>query len=211
MAPRAGSRGDSFFQCDLRRPADYDAAGFRSPYREQERRLSVRNRSTVSRRSSATVLGGGLVLLALAVVLPSGVGLAEETPAKTLYERMGGYDVMSGIVDDFLMRLGDDAAFKRFGGGRSKDSLGRTKQLIKDQFCSLTGGPCAYTGRDMKTSHEGLEITQAEWDSMMVKLNATLDKFKIGETEKNEFVALIEKTRKDIVEKTEAEQPKAEN
>lgn len=169
-------------------------------------------------RGAVTTVGAGLALaaLALALVLPTGVALAEEKPAKTLYERMGGYDVMSAIVEDFLVRLRDDEAFKRFGGGRSKDSQERTKQLIKDQFCAYTDGPCAYTGRDMKTSHEGLGITDAEWESMMQKLNATLDKFEIGETEKKEFIAVIEKTRKDIVakpaeEKAAEEKPKAQN
>ena len=171
-----------------------------------------------SGRGAVTTVGAGLALaaLALALVLPTGVALAEEKPAKTLYERMGGYDVMSAIVEDFLGRLQGDEAFKRFGGGRSQDSQERTKQLIKDQFCAYTDGPCAYTGRDMKTSHEGLGITDAEWESMMLKLNATLDKFHVGEAEKKEFTALIEKDRKDIVAKpaevkAAEEKPKAQN
>ena len=169
-------------------------------------------------RGAGIILGAGLALaaLALALAIPTGVALAEEKPAKTLYERMGGYDVMSAIVEDFLGRLQGDEAFKRFGGGRSKDSQERTKQLIKDQFCAYTDGPCAYTGRDMKSSHAGLEITDAEWESMMQKLHATLDKFEIGEAEHKEFVALIEKDRKDIVEKPAVEKaaeekPKAQN
>ena len=169
-------------------------------------------------RGAGIIFGIGLALaaLALALAIPTGVALAEEKPAKTLYERMGGYDVMSAIVEDFLGRLQADESFKRFGGGRSKDSLDRTKQLIKDQFCAYTDGPCAYTGRDMKTSHEGLGVTDAEWESMMQKLHATLEKFNIGETEKKEFVALIEKDRKDIVEKpaeekAAEEKPKAQN
>lgn len=169
-------------------------------------------------REKLAIRGAWLAVAAavLALLLPSGASLAAEKPAKTLYERMGGYDQLSAIVDDFLGRLRDDEAFKRFGGGRSKDSLDRTTQLIKDQFCSLAGGPCVYIGRDMKTSHAGLEITDAEWESMMQKLHATLDKFQIGETEKKEFVALIENTRKDIVEKPAAgqpaeEKPKAQN
>jgi len=169
-------------------------------------------------RGAGIIFGIGLALaaLALALAIPTGVALAEEKPAKTLYERMGGYDVMSAIVEDFLGRLQADESFKRFGGGRSKDSLDRTKQLIKDQFCAYTDGPCAYTGRDMKTSHEGLGITDAEWESMMQKLHATLVKFEIGETEKKEFVALIEKDRINIVEKpaeekAAEEKPKAQN
>ena len=164
-------------------------------------------------RRLVSPLGAGLVLAAivLALLLPTGFSRAEENPAKTLYERMGGYDALSGIVEDLLSQLHEDPAFSRFGGGRSEASQARTKQLIKDQFCWLADGPCAYIGRDMKTSHTGLGITQAEFDSMMQKLRASLEKSKIGEPEQKEFLALIEKTRGDIVEKPKDEQPKAQN
>ena len=98
---------------------------------------------------------------------------------KTLYQRMGGYDVIAGIVDDFIAQLGKDKAFERFGGGRSHNSLVRTRQLVVDQICNLTGGPCVYIGRDMKTAHEGLAITDAEWDSSIKKFEISLDKFKV--------------------------------
>ncbi|MGH9805232.1 MAG: group I truncated hemoglobin [Candidatus Acidiferrales bacterium] len=178
----------------------------------------MRTRLHGNERGIVTAVEAGLALAALALVLalPSGFGRAEEQPAKTLYERLGGYDVISNIVDDFLEQLRHDEAFNRFGGGRSKGSLERTKQLLKDQLCAYTKGPCVYIGRDMKASHEGLGITDAEWEASVLKLKASLDKFKIGEAEQKELLALVEETRKDIVEKpAEAkaaeEKTKAEN
>ena len=166
----------------------------------------------VQGRGWISPLGAGLVLaVGLALLLPAGLGYAEEKPAKTLYERMGGYDVISGIVEDLLSQLHADPAFKRFGGGRADDSQGRTKQLIKDQFCWLADGPCAYTGRDMKTAHAGLEITTQEWESMMQKLQASLEKFKIAEPERKEFTAKIEQFRKDIVAPPKEEKPQTQN
>lgn len=134
----------------------------------------------------------------------SGQSFAQEKPKtpkeKTLYHRIGGYDVIAGITDDFLEQLGKDEAFKRFGGGRSAGSLKRARQLIVDQICALAEGPCVYFGREMKPSHEGLAITQAEWDSSVAKLKISLNKFKVAEPEQVDFLALIDKLQKDIVE-----------
>ncbi len=146
------------------------------------------------------------VLVALGVALSfTGNSFAQDMektsgkPANTLYQRIGGYDVIAGVVDEFLTQLGKDPAFDRFGGGRSEGSKKRTRQLVVDQICALAGGPCVYFGRDMKPAHEGLEITQAEWDSSIKKLESSLDKFKVSGKEKEEFVALIEELSKDII------------
>ena len=85
-------------------------------------------------------------------------------------------------------------------GGRSVGALQRSRQLIVDQLCNLTGGPCVYFGREMKPSHQGLAITQAEWEASIVMLKNALATFKVGEAEGKEFLAIIENTRKDIVE-----------
>ena len=109
-----------------------------------------------------------LAVLAAALCVPAALASSQDQPAPaktTLYQRMGGYDNLAGIVGDFLKQLGEDHAFDRFGQGRGKNSLERARQLIVDQVCSLTGGPCIYIGRDMKTAHQGLKITQAEWEA----------------------------------------------
>src|SRR5262245_55623388 len=79
--------------------------------------------------------------------------------ATSLYQRMGGYDVIAAVIDDLFAILHGDPAFARFFGGRSEDSAIRSRQLLVDQMCALSGGPCHYIGRDMKTSHSGLGIT----------------------------------------------------
>lgn len=134
-----------------------------------------------------------------------------EKPGKSLYHRMGGYDVIAAVVDDFLGLLRDDPAFKRFGGGRSQGSLKRARQLIVDQICAATGGPCVYFGRDMKSSHAGLAITDAEWESSVKKLTAALEKNKVGATEQKELLAIVETLRKDIVEQPKEEKAQASN
>ncbi|MGE5283663.1 MAG: group I truncated hemoglobin [Actinomycetota bacterium] len=118
----------------------------------------------------------------------------------TLYKRLGGYDVIAGIVDDLFARLRDDPQFQRFASGRSLDSLKRARQLLVDQLCALAGGPCVYIGRDMKTSHAGLNISKQEWEANMRHAVAALEKFQIPPKEQQEFLALFEQYRNDIVE-----------
>ena len=121
-------------------------------------------------------------------------------PARSLYQRMGGYDVIAAVIDDLFAILHGDPGFARFFGGRSEDSVIRSRQLLVDQMCALSGGPCHYIGRDMKTSHRGLGITDAEWESNMKASDAALTKNDVGEAERAEFLALFERYRDDIVE-----------
>ena len=120
---------------------------------------------------------------------------------KSLYERVGGYNALAAVVDDFIGRLVADKQFEKFFIGHSVDSKKRIRQHILDQFCAATGGPCIYTGRDMKTTHGGLNITEADWDAAAKHLAASLDKFKVAEKEKGEILAFVTTLKKDIVEK----------
>ena len=135
-------------------------------------------------------------VLALAVAWPAS---AQQTP--TLYKRLGGYDAIAAVTDDFLGRLSADPTFARFFGGHSTDSLKKLRQNVVDQLCAATGGPCVYVGRDMKTSHAGLGITEIDWDISVKHLVATLDKFSVPAKEKDEVLAAISSLKKDIVEK----------
>lgn len=119
---------------------------------------------------------------------------------KSLYQRLGGYDVIAGVVDDLFAQMRADPQLMRFAAGRGLDSRNRSRQLTVDQLCALSGGPCVYTGRDMRTSHAGLGVTREEWRITMRYLAQSLDRFKVPEKEKEEFVALFERYRDEIVE-----------
>jgi len=135
----------------------------------------------------------------LALILLYSIANAQEKPV-SLYDRLGRYDAISQIVDSYLKGIRSDPQFSRFSG-RGADSLSRAKQLLKDQLCSLTGGPCTYIGRDMKTAHSGLGITSDEWAVNMKYMADALDKAKIGSKEKTEFLAIIDSLKPAIVER----------
>lgn len=127
--------------------------------------------------------------------------MAQGTKEKSLYERLGGYDAIAAVVDDFIGRLVADKQFNKFFVGHSEDSLKKIRQHVVNQFCAAAGGPCLYTGRDMKTSHHGLGITSDDWDASAKHLVETLDKFKVPEKEKNDLLAFVTSLKKDIVDK----------
>jgi len=136
-------------------------------------------------------------LAVLALPLASVAGAQE----KTLYQRLGGYDAIAAVSDEFIARLATDEQEKRFFIGFSDDSKMRIRQLLVDLVCKSTGGPCYYTGRDMKTAHAGAGITKADWDRSLGIFIEVLNKFKVPDKEQKDLAALLSPLEKDIVGK----------
>ena len=119
---------------------------------------------------------------------------------RSLYERLGGYDAIAAATDDLLQRLTSDPGIGVYWKGHSKDSMKRDRQLIVDFLCAALGGPTIYRGRDMKTSHEGLGISEGDWAVFVNHTVATLDKFKVHGKEREDFLAAAASLKGDIVE-----------
>ena len=119
---------------------------------------------------------------------------------KSLYERLGGYDTIAAVCGDLLPRLQGDSRLVRFWQNRGEDGARREKQLLIDFLCASAGGPLYYMGRDMKTSHKGMKISEDDWAAFLGHLNATLEAFKVPQSERDEVVAFVESTKRDIVE-----------
>src|SRR6516225_3897706 len=118
----------------------------------------------------------------------------------TLYARLGGYDAIAAVADDLLPRLQADARLARFWQHRGEDGLKREKQLLIDFLCSSAGGPLYYTGRDMKTSHKGMKISERDWSVFLGHVAATLEAFKVPQAERDQVIAFVQSPKSDIVE-----------
>jgi hemoglobin len=150
-----------------------------------------------------TLAAAGLALSLLALTPgPRPIHAQAQMHEASLYKRLGGYDALAAVTDDFIGRLASDKELAKFFAGHSSDSLHRIRQLIVDQLCAATGGPCFYTGRSMKASHEGMGITESDWQLTVAHLNETLDKFKVPARERGEVLALVSSLKKDIVAPT---------
>ncbi len=118
----------------------------------------------------------------------------------SLYARLGGYDAISAVANNLLSRLIADPQLGRFWQNRGTDGVAREKQLLIDFLCANAGGPTLYTGRDNKTSHRGMGITESDWARFTQHLHDTLAHFKVPAAEKADVCAFVESTRTDIVD-----------
>lgn len=120
--------------------------------------------------------------------------------ADSLYKRLGGYDAIVAVVTSLLSKLQNDASLRRFWDNRATDSVEREKQLLIDYICNAAGGEKYYAGRDMKTSHKGMNISTTDWGAFTGYLNATLAEFNVPSEEKNDVITFITSLQGEIVE-----------
>jgi hemoglobin len=114
----------------------------------------------------------------------------------TLYERLGGKPAITAVVDDFV---GNVAADKRINGFFTRTDIPRLKRLLVEQICAGSGGPCTYSGRDMKAAHAGMGVTDAHFNALVEDLVMSLDRFKVPERERKELLGLLGPMKSQIV------------
>jgi len=138
----------------------------------------------------------GLLLMALA----SAVGFAKE---KSLYERLGGKKAIVAVVDEFVGRVAADNRINGFFKETASDPnrLATFKGKLVDQICQASGGPCKYSGKDMKSAHQGMGISEADFNALVEDLVGALDKFKVAPEDKQTLLGVLGPMKKDIVEK----------
>jgi hemoglobin len=145
----------------------------------------------------------------------SGTALAEDK--RSLYDRLGSQAGIQAITEDWITRAMADPRvnWTRRGvtqGGFSihfdrsmewnptPDQIKTMKYHIAQFLCLATGGPSVYEGKEMKSSHAGMHISNAEFDAAVGDLKATLDKMQVANKEQKELLAIMETTRAQIVE-----------
>src|SRR5256714_13728038 len=88
------------------------------------------------------------------LLLTTAISIPSRAQEKSLYERIGGYNALAAVVDDFIGRLVSDKQFEKFFVGHSNDSKKRIRQHILDQFFTGTGGACVFSAPDKKGGQE---------------------------------------------------------
>jgi hemoglobin len=115
---------------------------------------------------------------------------------KSLYDRLGGKGAITAVVDDFV---GNVAGDKRINGFFAKADIPRLKGNLVDQICQGTGGPCVYKGKDMRTAHKGMGISDADFNALVEDLVKSLDKFNVPAKEKGELLGILGPLKPQIV------------
>jgi hemoglobin len=119
-----------------------------------------------------------------------------------LYDRLGGLKGITVVVDDFINRLVANKTLNKnpaINAGRKSSPAPYLKFQVSQLVCEVTGGPCKYTGRDMKSGHAHLNISEAEWKVMATEFKKSLDKYKVPAGEQKELFEIVGKTKGDIV------------
>ncbi|MGE3978728.1 MAG: group 1 truncated hemoglobin [Nitrospira sp.] len=116
---------------------------------------------------------------------------------RTLYERLGGQGAIQAVVTKFINNVGGD---KRINSYFATTDLKNLNKLLVEQVCAASGGPCTYSGRDMKTTHKGMKVTTAAFNALVEDLVSALDTFNVPKKEKDELLGVLGPMKKDIVE-----------
>lgn len=122
---------------------------------------------------------------------------AGSAAAVPLYVRLGGEPAVKAVVKDFVEeQVAKDARVNSFF---KNTDIAHFEQMLFEQICAATGGGCTYTGKDMKTAHTGMKVTEAHFNAVVEDLTKTLNKFGVKEAEKTELLTALGSMKGDIV------------
>jgi hemoglobin len=146
----------------------------------------------------------------------NGTNRAAQVEGKlSLFDRLGGEAGISNIVADFTPRALQDPRVNWDRKGVKQGGLlrgGKSETWVENpqsvevlrahmvQFLILaTGGPAHYEGKEIKSTHAGMHISNPEFDAVMGDFKASLDKLRIPNKEQKELLSIVESTRPLIV------------
>jgi hemoglobin len=126
----------------------------------------------------------------------AGSNQSSKPAGKSLYERLGGTPAITAVVGSLVTRIGND---QRINARFANTDLAHLKQMLVEQLCQATGGPCKYTGKDMKAAHVGQKVTDEEFNALVEDLQGALNEFKVGAKEQKDLLGALGPMRPDIV------------
>ncbi|HEY7608220.1 MAG TPA: group 1 truncated hemoglobin [Alphaproteobacteria bacterium] len=121
---------------------------------------------------------------------------AKPVDPNSLYARLGQRPAIEAVMTDFVNRMAKDRRVnKRFAKTDAKVFIAK----LTDQLCEASGGPCKYAGKDMKTAHAGMKITNREWNITVGHIAGAMRAKKVPRREQREVLAVLGPMKGDIV------------
>ena len=114
----------------------------------------------------------------------------------SLFRALGAQPGIERIVDDFVPRL---VADPRTGEFFRKADRAHLKQMLSQQFCVVSGGPCVYTGLPMKLAHQDMDISKGDFNALVEVLQASMDAQRVPFATQNQLLARLAPMHRDIV------------
>jgi hemoglobin len=113
-----------------------------------------------------------------------------------LYRELGGKEGITKVVDLFLAKVDNDLRINLFFEKTDHKDL---RNLVIEQFCQATGGPCVYSGRSMEEAHSGLNLTDADFAAFVEDLIAAMDELKVPKASQDKLLALLGSMKPQVV------------
>ncbi|MFZ6771826.1 group I truncated hemoglobin [Undibacterium sp. SXout7W] len=129
-------------------------------------------------------------------------GLSAAAQAQTMndavYQGLGAKSGISKIVADFLPII---LADQRINAAFKDTDMERLGAMLAEQFCELSGGPCKYSGKEMKEAHQDMKVTNAQFFALAEDLQIAMEKNNIPSSVQNKLVAKLAPMQRPIVTK----------
>ncbi len=138
-------------------------------------------------------------LLVFSVLLSLGVAASAAEPESSLFDRLGGVDAIRAVVDSTVANAVADDRINSFLAGADEQAVATLKGHLVDLICREAGGSCTYTGRDMRTAHTGLGLTDAHFDALVEDIVKALDQHGVPQAEKDDLLAILGAMRNDVL------------
>ncbi len=122
-------------------------------------------------------------------------------PEKTLFDRIGGKDVLVKFSSKFVDALAANPKLlsnPKIAEGMKKDQ-GKHKAGMAEYLCQISGGPCKYSGPSMKDAHKAAGVTADDWKVMGGLFIKTLREMNVGKNERKELANLVSMSKYDVV------------
>ncbi|MDY7573241.1 group 1 truncated hemoglobin [Actimicrobium sp. CCI2.3] len=116
--------------------------------------------------------------------------------ADEVYQGLGQQPGIDQVVETFVTLLQAD---HRVGHSFVEADLPHLKEKLAEQFCVLAGGPCRYTGKEMATIHDGLNITVAQFYALVEDLQIAMERHGIASRVQNKLLAGLAPMQRDVV------------
>jgi len=117
--------------------------------------------------------------------------------AATLYERLGSEEGITKLVNDAVdAHLANPVVKTRF---ENAEDVEHAKKMSVEFFCAGSGGPQAYTGKDMVSAHKGMNITDQEYVEVIDDIMGAMNKNGLGETEQKDVLAILYSLKGEII------------
>jgi len=135
-----------------------------------------------------------IAALALCLAATAGAQMAAADPS--VYRAFGEKPGLVKLMDDLMLRI---EANPRLAAQFKDSKKDHVKQMLVEQFCQVTGGPCVYKGADMKSAHANLDINKGDFNLLVEVLQQAMDGQGIPFRAQNQLLAQLAPMHRDVI------------